>query len=104
MPFSSCFEPLHESEPKCKVFMKQIISFHSYTNETNFHMKSFVQQLVNGLSFFITSQVLPFVDNSFPKLWCLALPTVYLRFVFVRCYRGFNLSRPDFVRFPHTGG
>ena len=39
-PFPSCFEPHHESEAKCKVFVMQI-SFHSYANKTNFHMKMF---------------------------------------------------------------
>ena len=39
-PFPSCFEPYYESEAKCKVFVMKI-SFHSYANKTNFHMKSF---------------------------------------------------------------
>ena len=38
--FSSCFKPHFESEAKCKVFVMKI-SFHSYANKTNFHMKSF---------------------------------------------------------------
>ena len=41
-PFPSCFEPHYESEAKCKVFIMKI-SFHSYANKFNFHMKSFVQ-------------------------------------------------------------
>ena len=40
-PFPSCFEPHYESEAKCKVFVLLKISFHSYANKTNFHMKSF---------------------------------------------------------------
>ena len=39
-PFPSCFEPHCESEAKCKDFVMSI-SFHSYANKTNFHMKSF---------------------------------------------------------------
>ena len=37
-PFPSCFEPHCKSEAKC-IVMK--ISFQSYANKTNFHMKSF---------------------------------------------------------------
>ena len=43
-PFPSCFEPHHESEAKCKVFVVKI-SFHSYANITNCHMKSFALSL-----------------------------------------------------------
>ena len=39
-PFLSCFEPHYKSKAKCKVFFKKI-SFLSYANKTNFHMKSF---------------------------------------------------------------
>ena len=39
-PFPSCCEPHYESEAKCKVFIMKI-SFHSYVNKTNFHVKSF---------------------------------------------------------------
>ena len=38
-PFPSCIEPRYESEAKCKAFIMKI-SFHSYANKTNFHMKS----------------------------------------------------------------
>ena len=38
--FTSCFEPHYESEAKCKVFIMKI-SYHSYANKTNFHIKSF---------------------------------------------------------------
>ena len=38
-PFPSYFEPHYESEAKCKVFVMKI-SFHSYANKPNFHMKS----------------------------------------------------------------
>ena len=43
-PFPSCFEPHYESEAKCKVFVLKI-SFHSYGNKTNFHMKRFALSL-----------------------------------------------------------
>ena len=39
-PFPSCCEPQYQSESKCKIFNMKI-SFHSYANKTNFHMKSF---------------------------------------------------------------
>ena len=39
-PFSSWFEPHCESEATCKVFITKI-SFQSYANKANFHMKSF---------------------------------------------------------------
>ena len=34
--FPSCFEPHHESEAKCKIFIMKI-SLHSYANKTHFH-------------------------------------------------------------------
>ena len=34
-PLPSCFEPIYESEAKCKVFVIKI-SFHSYANKSNF--------------------------------------------------------------------
>ena len=43
-PFPSCFEPHYESEAKYKVFVMKI-SFHSYANKTNFHIKSFALSL-----------------------------------------------------------
>ena len=43
-PFPSCFEPHYESEAKCKGFLMKI-SFHSYANKTNFHLKSFALSL-----------------------------------------------------------
>ena len=43
-PFASYFELHYESEAKCKVFVMKI-SFHSYENITNFHMKSFALSL-----------------------------------------------------------
>ena len=39
--FPSCFEPHYESEAKCEVYIIMKISFHSYANKSNFHMKSF---------------------------------------------------------------
>ena len=42
--FPSYFEPHYESEAKCKVFIMKI-SFHSYANKTNFHMKTFALTL-----------------------------------------------------------
>ena len=38
-PFPSSLEPHYESEAKCKAFVMKM-SFHSYANKTNFHMKS----------------------------------------------------------------
>ena len=42
--FPSCFEPRYESEAKGKVLSIKI-SFHSYANNNNFHMKSFALNL-----------------------------------------------------------
>ena len=42
--FPSCFEPHYESKTKCKVFVVKI-SFHTYANKTNFHMKSLTLSL-----------------------------------------------------------
>ena len=39
-PFPSYFEPHYENEALCIVFIMKI-SFQSYANKTNFHMKSF---------------------------------------------------------------
>ena len=56
-PLASNFEPHYENEAVCKVVIMEI-SFHSYANKTNFHMKSFAlsfafvmrfKQLGNGL-------------------------------------------------------
>ena len=52
-PFPSCFEPHYESEAKCKVFVMKI-SFHSYANKTNFHMKSFALSLAFMVRFTAT--------------------------------------------------
>ena len=49
-PFPSCFEPHYESDVKCKVFIMKI-SFHSYANKTNFHMKSFAVSLAFKMRF-----------------------------------------------------
>ena len=38
--FSSCFEPHYENEIPYNV-IKMKISFHSYANKTNFHVKTF---------------------------------------------------------------
>ena len=46
-PFPSCFEPPYEREANCKVFVMKI-SFHSYANKANFHVKSFA--LIASLS------------------------------------------------------
>ena len=43
-PFPGCFAPHYESEAKCKVFVMKI-SFHSYANKTNFHMRSLALSL-----------------------------------------------------------
>ena len=43
-PLPSCYEPHYTSEAKCKDFIFQI-SFHSYANKTNFHMKTFALRL-----------------------------------------------------------
>ena len=43
-PSPSSFEPHYKSEVKCKVFVMKI-SFHSYANKANFHMKSFALSL-----------------------------------------------------------
>ena len=44
-PFPSCFEPHYESAARCKVFLFFFflvkISFYSFANKTNFHMKWF---------------------------------------------------------------
>ena len=52
-PFPSCCEPHNESEAKCKVFIMKI-SFHSYANKTNFHMKSFALSLAFIMRFTAT--------------------------------------------------
>ena len=52
-PFPSCFKPHYESEAKCKVFVMKI-SFHSYANKTNFHMKSFALSLAFIVKFMAT--------------------------------------------------
>ena len=52
-PFPSFFEPHYESEAKCKVFVMKI-SFHSYANKTNFHMKSFALSLAFIMRFTAT--------------------------------------------------
>ena len=43
-PFPSCFEPPYENEATCNVFVMKI-SFHSYANKTNYHMKRFALRL-----------------------------------------------------------
>ena len=43
-PFPSCVEPHCKIEAKCLVFIIKI-SFHSYANQTNFHMISFALNL-----------------------------------------------------------
>ena len=40
----TALKPHYESEVKCKGFVMKI-SFHSYANKTNFHMKSFALSL-----------------------------------------------------------
>ena len=44
-PFPSCFEPHYESEAKCKAFIMKISVQDSYSNKTNFNMKSFALSL-----------------------------------------------------------
>ena len=51
--FPSCFEPHYDSEAKCKVIIMKI-SFHSYANKTNFHMKSFALSLAFIMRFTAT--------------------------------------------------
>ena len=48
-PFPSCFEPRYGNEAKCKDFLK--LSFHSYANKANFHMKSFALSLAFAMRF-----------------------------------------------------
>ena len=64
-PFSSCFEPHYESEAKRKGFIMKI-SFHSYVNKTNFHMKSFALSLAFIVSFSATRKwpILAFDFNA----------------------------------------
>ena len=64
-PFSSCFAPHYESEAKCKGFIMKI-SFHSYANKTNFHMKSFALSLAFIVSFSATRKwpILAFYFNA----------------------------------------
>ena len=46
-------EPHYESEAKCKVFVMKI-SFHSYANKANFHMKSLAPSLAITVRFIAT--------------------------------------------------
>ena len=62
-PFPSCFEPHYKSEARCKVFIMKI-SFHSYANKTNFHMKSFALSLAFIMRFTSTRKW-PIVRDSF---------------------------------------
>ena len=54
-PFPSSFEPHYKSEAKCKVFIMEI-SFHSYANETNFHVESFALSLAFIMRFTATQK------------------------------------------------
>ena len=56
-PLPICFEPHYESEAKCKVFVMKI-SFYSYANKTNFHMKSFASSLAFIVRFTATRKKL----------------------------------------------
>ena len=64
-PFPSCFKPHYESEAKCKVFVMKI-SFHSYANKCNFHMKSFALSLAFIVRFTATRKwpILTFDANA----------------------------------------
>ena len=55
-PFPSCFEAHYESEATCKVFAMKI-SFHSYANKSNFHMKSFALSLAFIVRFTSNSEI-----------------------------------------------
>ena len=52
-PFPSCFEPHCKIEATCKVLIMKI-SFHSYANKTNFHMKRFAFSLAFIMRFTAT--------------------------------------------------
>ena len=54
-PFQSYFELHYESKAKCKVFVIKI-SFHSFANKTNFHMKSFALSLAFIVRFTATQK------------------------------------------------
>ena len=47
---TSCFKPRYENEPSCTIFIVKI-TFHSSTNKTNFHMKSFPLSLTFVMRF-----------------------------------------------------
>ena len=55
-PFPSCSEPHSESEANCKVIITKI-SFHSYSNKTSFHMKSFALSLAFIMRFTATRKM-----------------------------------------------
>ena len=74
-PFPSCFEPHYESEAKSKVFVMKI-SFNSYANNTNFHMKSFALSLAFIVRFTATRKwpiILVLVYNTQLKTTLLGL-------------------------------
>ena len=53
--FPSCFEPHCENEAMCIDFIMKI-SWHSYANKTNFHMKSFAFSLTFVMTLKATSR------------------------------------------------
>ena len=63
--FPSCFEPHYESEAKYKVFIMKI-SFHSYANKTNFHIKSFAFSLA-FIARFTATRKWPIVEHPSEK-------------------------------------
>ena len=74
-PFPSCFEPHYESEAKCKVFVMKI-SFHSYANKTNFHMKSFALSLAFIVRFTATRKW-PILSISISLYYCYKTISLY---------------------------
>ena len=63
-PFPSCIEPRYEIEAKCKVLMMKI-SFHSYANKANFHMKRFALSLAFVMRYTATRKWLIVRNPSF---------------------------------------
>ena len=69
-PFPSCFEPHYESEAKYKVYVMKI-SFHSYANKTNFHIKSFALSFAFIVRFTATRKWPVTLVRSITRVFCL---------------------------------
>ena len=67
-PFLRCFEPQNESENKFKVFIVKI-SFHSFANKDNFHMKSLAFSLAFITTFTSIRKWAIVSATSFPGLF-----------------------------------